>query len=219
MHLQRDSETTREMKAPGLTPSTAMLENGRGVGPFAVSVALHAALLVGILAPQLSHTPVPKGYWVELATPAPARPVPPMKKAPVAPTASKTDLSTDAKQAATAPAAAPSVAQNRPLGRADGVEASTRQRYLFELEVFLNQNKTYPSRARHLGLSGEVEVAFHLHKDGSISDPHLVRPCIHDVLNQAAVEHVSRVGHFRPIPQELNVDVWHITVPIAYELN
>lgn len=130
------------------------------------------------------------------------------------------------KKAETAAAPAPAVGKTAqavgpsgPLGDVHGVQVSVRERYLFELENFINRDKPYPARARHLGMSGLVKVAFHLNQDGEITDPHVVRPCIHDVLNRAAVELVSNVGRFRPIPPELGLAVLHVTVPIQYELN
>jgi TonB family protein len=196
--------------------------------PYLLSGLAHIALIWFLYQPHAHRvSEAPLGTWVEMVTgdlQAPSRKtVAPKVQAP--PEESLVDDSEGQKAAA---ASAPqgvlgntnaSVGDTGPMGEANGVVTTIRSRYLFELEAFLNQYKTYPARARHLGQEGRVEVAFHLHADGSISDPHVVHPCEHDILNEAAIKLVSNIGRFRPIPPELNLPIWHITVPIQYELN
>lgn len=191
-----------------------------------LSGLLHVFILVQFVGPAVTPK-APVGYWVEMVpsgTPElnatrrrviPRSPVDasaPSEKEPVA----------QAPSTPNAPAlgnTTQATGLSGPIGDLNGTQASVRERYLYELEAFINQHKSYPVRARHMGLSGRVEVAFHLDLDGTIRDPHVVRPCIHDLLNDAAVKLVADVGKFRPIPAELAVPVLHVTVPIEYELH
>jgi TonB family protein len=193
--------------------------------PLLVSGLFHVVCLVhfsGSTAPQTS----PLGYWVEMA------PVSSPSTTAASPQIRHRNLDKESVEEASALPTPSSVAPSAPvgnaatgsgvegpLGEADGALVSIRDRYLYELEAFLNSRKVYPIKARHLGLSGRVEIAFHLEADGKISDPHIVRPCIHDVLNEAALRLVQGMGNYRPLPTELKLAVLHVTVPILYELN
>ncbi|MBY0369691.1 TonB family protein [bacterium] len=192
--------------------------------PYALSIAFHAALLwqfTSVFAPS----DAPLGVWVEMAPGnlSASRPRPVVKS--VVDASGVTDsqsASEPAEKQAPAQAlgnAAHSAGISGPLGEADGRAATAKERYLYALEMHFNQYKTYPPRARNLGLEGEVGVEFHVYKDGSFKDPHVVRPCIHDMLNRAALQLVAEAPRFQPIPAEVGVEVLHVTVPIHYELH
>lgn len=193
-------------------------------GPILISSAIHCALLFQFFGPTSTNTTVPLGHWVEMV---PGGQVQKMRAHNVTPsTPSPLDQPADKSEQASSTKATPALGNTTQatglsgqIGDLNGAQVSVRARYLYELEAFLNQNKTYPARARHLNQSGDVEIAFHVHGDGSITDPHVVRPCIHDLLNRSAIELVSSVGRFQPIPKELGLAVLHVTVPIRYELN
>jgi TonB family protein len=211
------------MSAITLQPSPSVhLRIPRPWMALAVSAAIHVALLWHYTLPSL-EPPAPLGHWVEMVVGA----------KPELQTRTKKNASVDSpvnapvenKVASPAPQAPvlgnthEATGLSGSIGDMNGVQASVRDRYLYELEAYLNQMKTYPPRARHLQMTGRVEVAFHVHGDGSITDPHVVRPCIHDLLNQSAVALVSGAQRFRPLPPELGLSVLHVTVPIQYELN
>lgn len=198
-----------------------------GAFPFALSALVHLAVFWQYR-PSPPSSPLPVGYWVESV---PSAEFFPQRRSLTKRAVPKSLALPTEESAPTAPPAAadPPAARlgntekatglSGPIGDLNGVEVSVRQRYLYELEAFLNQNKPYPARARYLGQSGHVEMGFHLQADGRISEPHVVRPCIHDLLNQAALELVASKGRFRPIPPELKVSALHLTVSIQYELN
>lgn len=208
------------------TPSISLPRGFRTSLPWALSGLLHLFLLIQFVGSSAT-TKAPVGYWVEMVPSGnPELNASRRRTTPRAPV----DASAPSEQEklAQSPAApnAPALGNTTqatglsgPIGDLQGTQASVRERYLYELEAFINQHKSYPARARHMGLSGRVEVAFHLDLDGTIRDPHVVRPCIHDLLNDAAVKLVADVGKFRPIPAELAVPVLHVTVPIEYELH
>ncbi len=191
-----------------------------------VSGLLHIFILVQFVAPAAAPK-APVGYWVEMVpTGNPELNATRRRSTPRAPV--DTSAPSEREKVAQAPATpqepvlgntTQATGLSGPIGDLQGVQASVRERYLYELEAFINQHKSYPVRARHMGLSGRVEVGFHLDLDGTIRDPHVVRPCLHDLLNDAAVKLVADVGRFRPIPAEMAVSVLHVTVPIEYELH
>lgn len=45
-----------------------------------------------------------------------------------------------------------------------------RESYLLRMLAHIDSHKYYPRKARRRGMEGEVQIAFYLHKDGSISD-------------------------------------------------
>lgn len=205
-------------------PGAAWIKDARPLmrrWPLFLSGLLHLAL-IGKFVSQAPTSTLPLGHWVEMLPQGALAPSQAVSRK-VHPDASlpteKAEQTPAAETAAPLGNTAQSTGLSGPAGDMAGVQVSLRARYLYELEVFLNQHKVYPPRARHLGMSGRVEVAFHLAGDGTITDPHVVRPCIHDLLNRAAVDLVASVGRFRPIPAELQLSVLHVTVPIQYELN
>ena len=122
--------------------------------PWLLSLVLHAGLLFRFYVPSAAPL-VPAGYWVEmapfgstLATPRKAKP----RKAVSHDSESPAEASSPAASAPQKTAlgnALHSDGVSGPLGQVDGVQASVRERYLYELEAFINQGKTYPPRARH----------------------------------------------------------------------
>ena len=105
------------------------------------------------------------------------------------------------------------------MGDPNGIVVSTRTRYLYELKTFFDQRKTYPAAARTLGQAGQVEIAFQIKKDGTISEVTIVTPSGFERLNQAALALVQNAKSFKPLPTELGMELWKLSVPIRYELN
>lgn len=105
------------------------------------------------------------------------------------------------------------------MGDPNGIQVSVRERYLYELKTFFDQRKTYPTSARTLGQTGQVEISFQIKKDGSVVDVAIAKPTTYERLNQAALALVKDAKSFKPIPTELGVESWKLTVPIRYELN
>lgn len=185
-----------------------------GLWALGLSLVLHLALFAH-WAGRESQRPAPLGHWIEMAASAVPTPATKRREKPARPD----DFATEnAKPAETVTPAVPTTPSG-PLGELAGAAVGARDRYLYELEQHLNQHKQYPTRARRLGLDGRVEVAFHLHHDGRITDPHVVRPCIHDILNEAALQTVANAGTYKPFPPEISLPVLHVTVPIQYEIN
>lgn len=114
---------------------------------------------------------------------------------------------------------APAVQETGPVGVAGGLEASAKERYLYELRLLLDSRKQYPPLARSLRQEGIVEVGFLLQPDGRLSETNVVRPSTHANLNRAALQLIEAVGRFKPLPAELGkMSGWRVSVPIEYRL-
>jgi len=204
-----------------------------GVGRIKWGTAYRAPLLLSALAHVLAlwhyaspapDSVLPVGNWVERVSDISPRTK--ARKRTLSPTPSAVSEPSAAEKAAEEQKLSQALGNTQAstglsgqIGDLNGVQVTARERYLYELEAFINQHKTYPARARLMGLAGKVEVAFHLHADGSISDTQVARPCPHDILNRAAVDLVTSVSLYRLFPAELKTPVLHVTVPIEYDLH
>ena len=66
--------------------------------------------------------------------------------------------------------------------------------YRGELWAAIENVKEYPARARERGQMGKVKVGFTLKKDGLITNVHLSEACEYEILNQAALDTLKRLG-------------------------
>jgi protein TonB len=65
---------------------------------------------------------------------------------------------------------------------------------------------------------GKVHLFFVISKDGQIKNVKIVKDSNFKRLNEAALEILSKINKFEPIPEKLNKNSWEITVPIIYEI-
>ncbi len=105
------------------------------------------------------------------------------------------------------------------VGDPNGIEASIQEHYLYELKLFIEQNKIYPKQARMSGHEGKVTVSFTILKDGTITDIKLKESCPFSKLNEAALKLIETIKKFKAIPIELERETWSLNVPIQYSLN
>lgn len=105
------------------------------------------------------------------------------------------------------------------IGVSDGAQASARERYLYELRLYLDQNKQYPAKARALRQSGRVVVSFEVGEDGSFREVRLLGTSPFSALNEEALELFRRLGRFRPLPSELRDKRLALEVPIEFRLD
>ncbi|MBU0923884.1 energy transducer TonB [bacterium] len=90
--------------------------------------------------------------------------------------------------------------------------------YLSKLRYLIEKNKIYPSSAKRLNQRGKVHLFFVISKDGQIKNVKIVKDSNFKRLNEAALEILSKINKFEPIPEKLNKNSWEITVPIIYEI-
>jgi protein TonB len=78
------------------------------------------------------------------------------------------------------------------------VPVDERESYLLRLLAHIDSHKFYPGNARRRGTEGEVQVSFHLYKDGNISDLQVTGGS--KVLREAARQAVQRSLSLPPPP-------------------
>ena len=109
------------------------------------------------------------------------------------------------------------VVQNQKPVDLDQIQALENE-YLSKLRRLIEENKTYPRAAKRLNQMGKVHISFVISKDGQIRNAKIVRDSSYERLNDAALEILSKIEKFEPIPEKLNKNSWEITVPIIYEI-
>ena len=88
-----------------------------------------------------------------------------------------------------------------------------------ELRLALDKCKEYPPLAKARKQSGRVGVRFTVMKSGRIVDAQVVSPCSFVKLNEAALQTVTKLGSFKPVPDEVSKTDWKVVVPIEFRLN
>jgi protein TonB len=112
-------------------------------------------------------------------------------------------------------------AASRPSATAEaGTPSQTwRADYRSALRNALARYHQYPTQARRFGLSGVVEVGFVIRRDGVFENIHVVHSSHAQLLDQAALDTVRRLGRFRPLPEDYSEDSWALSVPLVYRLD
>lgn len=105
------------------------------------------------------------------------------------------------------------------LGVENGVDASKLDRYLYELRVLIAHRKTYPAASKRLGETGRVIVKFEIDRDGRIDQAGLRSASPYSRLNEAALQLVSQLERYKPIPEGHTGSKLSVEVPIDYVLN
>ena len=90
--------------------------------------------------------------------------------------------------------------------------------YLSKLRYLIEKNKIYPRSAKRLNQTGKVHISFIISKDGQIKNAKIIQDSKFKRLDEAAIEILSKINKFEPIPEKLNKNSWEITVPIIYEI-
>jgi protein TonB len=90
--------------------------------------------------------------------------------------------------------------------------------YLRGLQQAIGRNRFYPQGARRQDLTGVVAVAFTIHADGRLDDIRVSNGSGFDVLDQAALETLRRLGSYKPIPPVTGRSRWPVRVPIVFDL-
>jgi protein TonB len=107
-----------------------------------------------------------------------------------------------------------SVADTGPVD-ARGALAAAHAQYRPLVLAILERAKRYPLAARRRGLEGTVRIAFLIGADGTISDPRVIVPSPHQVLDEAALAMVHRIGSVPPPPDRIAL---RFPVSIEYTL-
>jgi protein TonB len=96
--------------------------------------------------------------------------------------------------------------------------ASLEGEYLRGLQKAIVRNRFYPPGAKREDVKGVVTVAFTVQGDGRLGDIRVAKGSGFEVLDQAAVETLRRLGSYRPIPAGIGRSRWPVRVPIVFDL-
>ena len=95
---------------------------------------------------------------------------------------------------------------------------SVKNNYLLKLKRLIEKNKKYPKSAKRLKQMGKVYLSFTISKNGDIVNVRISKNSKYKRLNKAALEILSNIKRFEPIPKELKKSTWDITVPVVYKI-
>ncbi|NDV80564.1 energy transducer TonB [Bacteroides sp. 51] len=84
------------------------------------------------------------------------------------------------------------------------------------LMEFIRKNTYYPKECADSGIQGRVVVLFRISKDGSVSDPVVVRS-VHPKLDEAALEVANKIPNFKPGTMAGEPARFSYTVPIMFK--
>lgn len=105
------------------------------------------------------------------------------------------------------------------LGRADGIQATERERYLYELRMLIEGRKIYPASSKVFKETGRVVVKFNILRDGKIQQVEVIDQSRFARLNNAAVSLISDIRQYKPLPDAVPDKELVVHVPIEYKLN
>lgn len=105
-----------------------------------------------------------------------------------------------------------------PEATSAAAQRSAERAYLSALHRAIARHQHYPASARRQGQSGVATVAFTLAADGRISQIRLVQSSGHAALDRSAVQALTRLGRFEPIPAALERRTWSLRIPIRFAL-
>jgi protein TonB len=88
-----------------------------------------------------------------------------------------------------------------------------------ELWAAIERVKEYPAEARARRQMGRVRVGFTLKKDGLITNIHLAEASPYELLNQAAMDTLKRLGQFKAIPDTVCLGDLDLTVPLNFRIS
>ncbi len=74
--------------------------------------------------------------------------------------------------------------------------------YLSKLRYLIEKNKIYPRSAKRLNQTGKVHISFIISKDGQIKNAKIIQDSKFKRLDEAAIEILSKINKFEPIPEK-----------------
>lgn len=178
-------------------------------------------------APELVAEPAP-----EVIAPAPQQRPKPVPRPKAKPKPTKVPKVARARPtraqvqsvAASVPGPAPAVASPVTPGGGTGRAADSASvaavegAYLRGLQQAIARNRFYPPGARREDVTGVVTVAFTVQGDGRLGDIRVAKSSGSEVLDQAALETLRRLGSYKPIPAGTGRTRWPVRVPIVFNL-
>lgn len=93
------------------------------------------------------------------------------------------------------------------------------RQYGWSVKQIIEQQKSYPKRARRMHKQGIVKVGFSLSRSGNISNLRIVKSSGINSLDKAILKAVRKVGRFPAFPAGIAKQSIRYIIPIAYRLN
>ena len=152
--------------------------------------------------------PVPVSPQVVPQTPR-TRPQPP-REIPPAPTAETIP------QPVAGSAGGPPMAHGE--APAEPGREAVRAAYLARLQVAISRHRYYPRLSRRRREEGRVLLQLLISADGSFAEIRVAQSSGSWRLDDAAVKTIERVGRAEPLPDELGLSAWRISVPMVFSL-
>jgi periplasmic protein TonB len=207
----------------------------RGGAPVALvgSFLLHGLLALGFLIPSFfgwMSPDVPRGVYIDLvasssslSTPlvAPRLASESRPRSKVLVPKGNNELPAEAAQAADTIGNVSSAADSAAgaVGSPDGAEASARERYLYELRLFLQSRLTYPPIALTMGQEGTVLLRFRIDDNGAFEEVTIAEPSAFGILNRAALQLVQANSQWRALPEsQRGSGGMLVTLPVDYTI-
>lgn len=105
------------------------------------------------------------------------------------------------------------------VGSGAGISDGSRQAtYLERLHALIESKKSYPLRAKRLGMSGRVLLRFFVMPDGILDRIEVESSSGHDLLDEAARQAVQRVAQFEAFPEDWDARELELSLPIQFSL-
>ena len=89
--------------------------------------------------------------------------------------------------------------------------------YILSVLKIINQRKVYPAEALDRGEEGRVMVAVSVGADGQVLDVRIEETCPFARLNHAALQTVSQIKSFPPLPKGVAGPI-HLHIPLVYRV-
>jgi protein TonB len=103
-------------------------------------------------------------------------------------------------------------------GLAGGVGLPTEKDYYEMVRLRIEREKKYPEEAASMHKEGKVVLSFVINLDGFVRDLTIVKPCPHEVLNEAALQAVRDSNPFSRPPPRIFKDDIPFELTVTFEL-
>jgi TonB family protein len=106
-----------------------------------------------------------------------------------------------------------------PMPEMNPVEPESYRHYFKTIKEIIERNKEYPQIAKSRGLEGTVQMAFTLHKNGSVGEIMVKRSSGEKTLDDGAILSIKKSSPFPPVPELLKGKApLRMDVTIVYKL-
>lgn len=181
-----------------------------------ISIAAHLSVLAVAWYHQDSKTPLPTAeFEVQILGANKADALPPKTAIKNTAPRSKNIATHDRPPAHPQDTAITNQAEQKHGVPGDSRRGRPALNYASELQSFIAQHATYPTRAKVLGQTGTVIIRLIVEKNGRFSKVDIQESSRHKILDDAAKQLVVRIGSYKPLPAGLS-DAELFLLPINY---